>query len=105
MNSYNPGTPRIAFMIAAAALTAVTIGLFVIVPAKMDSITPDATVLTVEKGTVAEPAVVLIIPSHVEVIGERERTVALAEEPAVDAKIVRQVPFAARAITQRDGSR
>ena len=37
MNQYEPSVPRIAFGIAAVAMTAITIGMSVIMPAKMDS--------------------------------------------------------------------
>ena len=37
MNRYEPSVPRVAFGIAAVAMTAITIGMSVIIPAKMDS--------------------------------------------------------------------
>ena len=41
MNRYEPGTPRTALGLAAIALTALTVGLLVVVPAKME-VSPDA---------------------------------------------------------------
>ena len=37
MNRYEPSTPRAAFAFAAVALTALTLGLSVVVPAQMDT--------------------------------------------------------------------
>ena len=37
MNHYEPLSPRVAFGIAAVAMTAITIGVSVVMPAKMDS--------------------------------------------------------------------
>ena len=37
MNRYEPSTPRAAFAFAAVALTALTLGLSVVVPAHMDT--------------------------------------------------------------------
>jgi hypothetical protein len=37
MNRYEPSTPRAAFAIAAVALTAITLGFSVIVPARMET--------------------------------------------------------------------
>ena len=35
-NAYEPSTPRLAFAVAALAMTAVTIGLLVVLPSKME---------------------------------------------------------------------
>ena len=37
MNRYEPSSPRVAFGIAAVAMTGITIGVLVVIPAKMDS--------------------------------------------------------------------
>jgi hypothetical protein len=37
MNRYQPSSPRVAFGIAAVAMTAITIGVSVVMPARMDS--------------------------------------------------------------------
>ena len=37
MHRYEPSTPRVAFGIAAVAMTAITIGVLVVMPAKMQS--------------------------------------------------------------------
>jgi hypothetical protein len=54
MNRYEPLIPRVAFGIAAVAMTAITIGVSVIMPAKMDSDSPEPRV--VEALTVTAPA-------------------------------------------------
>jgi hypothetical protein len=54
MNRYQPLIPRVTFGIAAVAMTAITIGVSVIMPAKMDSDSPEPRVL--EALTVTAPA-------------------------------------------------
>lgn len=54
MNRYEPLISRVAFGIAAVAMTAITIGVSVIMPAKMDSDSPEPRML--EALTVTAPA-------------------------------------------------
>jgi hypothetical protein len=54
MNRYEPSIPRAAFGIAAVAMTAITIGVSVIMPAKMDSDSHEPRMLAASK--VATPA-------------------------------------------------
>jgi len=54
MNRYQPLIPRVAFGIAAVAMTAITIGVSVVMPAKMDSDSPEPRML--EALTVTAPA-------------------------------------------------
>jgi hypothetical protein len=54
MNRYEPLIPRVAFGIAAVAMTAITIGVSVIMPAKMDSDSREPRLL--EALTVTAPA-------------------------------------------------
>ena len=54
MNRYEPLIPRVAFGIAAVAMTAITIGVSVIMPAKMDSDSPEPRMLAALK--VSAPA-------------------------------------------------
>jgi hypothetical protein len=54
MNRYEPLIPRVAFGIAAVAMTAITIGVSVIMPAKMDRDSPEPRML--EALTVTAPA-------------------------------------------------
>jgi hypothetical protein len=83
MNRYEPGTPRTALGLAAIALTALTVGLLVVVPAKMD-VSPDA--LTLARLKAATPIEVAITPARIEVIGVRDREVATAEDGAMPPK-------------------
>ena len=69
MNRYETSTPRAAFAVAAVALTAMTLGLSVILPAKMD--TP----------SIAAPAAVIVSDAptrvaRIDVIAVREPKVA-----------------------------
>jgi len=51
MNRYEPSIPRVAFGIAAVAMTAITIGVSVIMPAKMDSDSHEPRMLAAPKVT------------------------------------------------------
>jgi hypothetical protein len=76
MNRYQTSTPRVVFGLAAIALTALTLGLAVVVPATMSSGAPEAaTVLATESGPPAATEV-RIVPGSIEVVGLRESTVA-----------------------------
>lgn len=83
MNRYDPGTPRAALGLAAIALTALTIGLLVVVPAKMDAGGADTLTLARAK---APPIEVSISPARIEVIGARAREVASAGDEAARPK-------------------
>ena len=54
MNRYKPSIPRAACGIAAVAMTAITVGLLVVLPAKMES--GSLEVRTLAASTVATPA-------------------------------------------------
>jgi hypothetical protein len=69
MNRYKTSTPRAAFALAAVALTAMTLGLSVIVPAQMD------------RSKTAAPATILVSDAptrvaRIDVIAVREPKVA-----------------------------
>jgi hypothetical protein len=83
MKRYEPETPRTALGLAAIALTALTIGLLVVVPAKMDAGGPDALTLARAK---APPIEVVISPARIEVVGQRDRAVAAAADAAAPPK-------------------
>ena len=51
MNQYEPSAPRVALGIAAVAMTAITIGMSVIMPAKMDSNSREPRMLAASKVT------------------------------------------------------
>ena len=51
MNRYEPLIPRVAFGIAAVAMTAITIGVSVVMPAKMDSDSAEPRMLAALKVT------------------------------------------------------
>ena len=86
MNRYPSSAPRAAFGITAIALTALTIGLALVVPAKMSPGYP--TVGTVLAAQAVAPAAteVAIIPGRITVIGVRESTVAAGSPTATPAK-------------------
>ena len=85
MNPYQISTPRAALVIAAIALTALTLGVSVIAPAKMDS--GSAEVLTAAQKTVTPtPIQALINPARIEVIGVREPGFISVHDRNVPAK-------------------
>ena len=72
MNAYHTSTPRAALAIAAIALTALTLGVSVVAPAKMEPGSSEAAPLAAQN-TVAPAAIQAVIdPARIEVIGVRE---------------------------------
>lgn len=85
MNPYHISTPRAALVIAAIALTALTLGVSVIAPAKMDS--GSAEVRTAAQKTVTPtPIQAVINPARIEVIGVREPGFISVHDRNVPAK-------------------
>ena len=72
MNHYQISSPRKVFAIAAVAMTAITIALSVVAPAKMQSDTRDLRALTTSKAMTPAPAEVAARPLQVYVVGVRE---------------------------------
>ena len=72
MNHYQISSPRRVFAIAAVAMTAITIALSVVAPAKMQSETRDLRALTTSKAITLAPAEVAAGPLRVYVVGVRE---------------------------------
>jgi hypothetical protein len=70
MNAYQTSTPRAAFVIAALALTALTIGVSVVAPAKMDSGGQEVGPLAAPR--TVTPTQVVINPARIEVVAARE---------------------------------
>jgi len=96
MNSYKSSTPRTAIGFIAIALTAMTIGLLVVAPAKFGSGGPDA--LTLARTAPPAPTEVAINPGTIEVIGVREPVVAWNEtvQLATDAQPIAQTQTTSR---------
>ena len=83
MNTYESESPRLAIAMAAFALSALTIGTSVVVPAQFDERpAPTNTVLAI--GTAAaHPVEVAIVPARIDVVGVREPEIAGARESSV----------------------
>lgn len=62
MNRYETAIPRIAFGIVAVVMTAITIGVSVVMPAKMDSDSREPPILAASKITTAASTGVLTGP-------------------------------------------
>ena len=86
MNRYPSSTPRAAFGITAIALTALTIGLAVVVPARMSPGYPAAGTVPAAQAVAPAATEVAIIPGRITVIGVRESTVAAGSPTAAPAK-------------------
>jgi hypothetical protein len=80
MNDYQISSPRKVFAIAAVAMTAITIALSVVGPAKMQSDARDLRGLTTSEAMTPAPAEVAASPLQVYVVGVREPVV---QEPVV----------------------
>jgi hypothetical protein len=72
MNPYQISSPRRVFGLAAIVLTAITIALSVVVPAKMPSGARDPRTATAAKAMTPGPVDVAAKPLHIEVVGIRE---------------------------------
>ena len=66
MNGYEPSTPRAALGLTAVAMTAITIGALVVLPAKLDSVSADPYALAARAATNA-PIEIAISPAHIDV--------------------------------------
>jgi len=78
MNRYQTSTPRAAFSIAAAALTAMTIGLAVVLPAKMDAASHGKRALASVRAVAPVVTTGSIVPARIEAQGVREPDLASA---------------------------
>ena len=72
MNRYLTTTPRAAFVIAALALTALTFGTSIVVPAHEEARANRAPAITYAGIEVPAPVEVAIVPARIDVVGERE---------------------------------
>ena len=72
MNHYQISSPRKVFAIVAVAMTAITIGLAVVVPAKVQSDARDPRAMAAAKAMTPASAEVVASRLHVEVVGVRE---------------------------------
>jgi len=81
MNRYQPKAPRAAFGIAAVAMTALTLALAIVAPAKLAPVGQEAATLAAAESRAPVAVEVLIVPARIQVIGVRESTVA-ADVPA-----------------------
>jgi len=86
MNSYETNMPRTAFGIAAVALTAMTLGLVVVAPAKIESAAQSGHALVAVTPATSEPVTATIVPARIEVIGVRDRKLVSAQPRAREQK-------------------
>jgi hypothetical protein len=68
MNRYEPSTPRAASAIAAVAMTAITVVLFIAVPAKVEPDSSGLVALGASKHVMPAPTEVVINPAHIDVV-------------------------------------
>lgn len=80
MNRYETSMPRMSFGLAAIALSVVTLGLTVMLPASLTSGRDDNPSLAASKATTPTAIEVSIIPARIVVTGECEQS--MAYEPA-----------------------
>jgi 3-polyprenyl-4-hydroxybenzoate decarboxylase len=77
MNRFQSSTPRVALGIAAVAMTVVTFGLLVIVPATIDG-SEDVRTQAAAKLVTPAATEVVVIPTRLDVLGVREMELASA---------------------------
>ena len=75
MNRFDPSTPRTACSIAAIGMTALTIGLLVVAPAKIDSGTLAVISVATAKAVSQGATEVAITPAQIDVVAVREPNV------------------------------
>ena len=86
MNSYETNMPRTAFAMAAVALTAMTLGLVVVVPAKTESAARPSHAVVAATPATSESVTATIVPARIEVVGVRERELVSAQPRAREQK-------------------
>jgi hypothetical protein len=91
MNRYENSIPRAACGIAAAAMTAMTIGLFVVAPAKTDSASNGVRTLAASKVLTPASAEVAISPAHINVVAAREPNLVSVQLRSVQLKLKQQI--------------
>lgn len=87
MNNYQSSTPRVALGIAAVAMTAVTFGVFIVMPAMVESGGEGVRTQAVAKVVIPDATEVVIIPARIEVLGVRET--GLASAPSTTLTLVK----------------
>ena len=91
MNRYQTSTPRAALVIAAIALTALTIGASVIAPAKIDSGSRELGLFAARKSVAPMPTPVVIEPVSIEVVAAREPAFISVHVRSVQPKRKQQI--------------
>lgn len=86
MNGYPAPTHRTAFGFAAMALSAMTFGIFVVVPAQLDQGTGTTPASFAAKAAAPAASEVVISPARIEVFGEREEKTAFEPGPQARPK-------------------
>jgi hypothetical protein len=76
MNRYSSPIPRAALGFAAATLAAMTLGLSVIAPAKMESGNPETLSLAAPQAATPTPTEVAVGPMRIQVVAVREPALA-----------------------------
>jgi len=85
VNRYQPSTPRVAFGIAAVAMTAITIGVAVVMPASMGSDSREPRVLEALKVTAPVSTGVVTDAESIDVVAVHESGLSTAPCPASKA--------------------
>ena len=85
MNRYEPSIPRVAFGVAAIVMTAITMGMGLVLPAWVEPGDQGAGRLATSEAA-PPPAAVAINPARINVVGVRERELVSAQAREVDPK-------------------
>lgn len=76
MKRYKSKTPRMAIGLAAVAMTAMTFGVSVVVPAQLSAATEEIGNLAVAAPMTAAPIEVAIRPARIDIVAERDQRTA-----------------------------
>ncbi len=96
MNIYNPSTPRAALGVAAIAMAGITMGVLVVLPANLDSVSADPFVLTAARAATAMPTAGAISPTRIDMPEVDAKQHAVLDRTTVEAQASRGKPHQSR---------
>jgi hypothetical protein len=96
MNDYETSAPRAVSALVAVAMTTITMGALVVLPAKFDSIGADASVLAAAKVVPETPREIVASPAQVEAPAEEREAFAHAGHATIGLQALGRSPHPSR---------
>src|SRR6266446_7806500 len=90
MNRYEPSTPRAALGMIAVAMATITVGVLVVLPAKLDSVSTDSYTLAATKAGTKAPGEAAIGPAGIDAPGVANREEPVPDRTALGAQELRE---------------